>query len=91
MARKVGLDKLEEEDVDSLLETISEELSTEELDEWEKQQQRCQMEEEVKAQQQPPAPSTTKQLTVKILQRFYGMLNQAMDYLEEVDPDVERA
>ena len=87
MARKVGLDKLEEEDIDSLLETIGEELSTEELDELEKQQRQL---EEVEAQQQPRALSTTKQLIVKILQRFYGMLNQVMDYLEEVDPDIEQ-
>ena len=83
MARNVGLDELEE-DVDSLLETIGEEL-----DEVEKQWR--QLEEEVEAQQQPTAASTTKQLTVKILQCFYGMLNKAMDYLEEVYSDVERA
>ena len=33
----------------------------------------------------------TKQLTEKILQRFYGMLDDEMDYLEEVDPDFEWA
>ena len=68
---------------------ISKELSTEDLDELEKQ--RRQLEEEVEAEQHPTAPSMTKQLTVKILQCFYGMLNDMMDYLEEVDPDVERA
>ena len=57
MARKVGLDKLEEEDDDSLLETIGEELSTKELDKLEKQW--CQLEEEVEAEQHPTAPSTT--------------------------------
>ena len=51
LARKVGLDEIEEKDVDSLLETISEELSTEELNELEKQQ--CQLEEEVEAKQHP--------------------------------------
>ena len=58
LARKVSLDELEEEDVDSLLETIGEELSTEELDQLEKQ--RHQLKEEVEVQQQPPVPSTTK-------------------------------
>ena len=57
--------------------TIGEELSTEEFDELEKQ--RRQLEEEVEAQQQPTAPSMMKQLTVKILQRFYRMLNDVMD------------
>ena len=87
LARKVGLD---EEDVDSLLEMIGEELSTEELTELEKQ--RCQLEEEEEeAAQYPTAPSKMKQLTVKILQCFYGMINQVKDYLEEVEPDVKRA
>ena len=82
MARKVGLDELEEEDVNSLLETIDKELSTEELDELEMQLR--QLEEEVETEQHPMAPSVTEQLTVKILQRFYGMLKDVMDYLEEV-------
>ena len=89
LARKVSLDKLEEDDVDSLLETIGEELSTEELDELEKL--RRQLKEEVEAEQYPTAPSTTKQLTVKILQHFYGRLNDVMACLEETNPDVERA
>ena len=45
----------------------------------------------MEAEQFPTAPLTTKQLMVKVLQRFYGMLNDVMDYLEEVDPDVEWA
>ena len=49
LAKKVGLDELEEEDVDSLLQTIGEELSTEDLDELEKQ--RRQLEEEVEVEQ----------------------------------------
>ena len=52
LARKVSLDELKE-DVDSLLETIGEELSKEELDELEKQ--RRQLEEEVEAEQHPMA------------------------------------
>ena len=86
LARKVRLNEIEEEDVDSLLETIGKELSTEDLDELEKQWRQL---EEVEAEQHPTAPSTTKQSMVKILQRFDGMLNDVMDYLEEADPDVE--
>ena len=74
--------------MDSLLELIDEELSMEELDELEKQW--CQLEEEVEAEQHPTAP-LMKQLTVPILQRFFGMLNDMLDYLEEVDPDHKRA
>ena len=36
-AKRVGLDEVEEDNVDSLLESISEELSTEELEDVEKQ------------------------------------------------------
>ena len=89
LAKKVGLDELEEEDVDSLLETIGEELSMEDLDELEKQ--RLQLEEEMEAEQQPMAPSMMRYLTVKTQQCFYVMLSQTIDYPEEIDPDVERA
>ena len=61
----------------TLLETIGEELWTEELSELEKQ--RRQLEEEVEAEQHPTAPSMMKQPTVKSLQHFYGLINQAMD------------
>ena len=44
----------------------------------------------MEAEQHPTAPSTTKQLTVNILQHFYRLINQAMDYLE-VNPDVEQS
>ena len=37
LARRVGLDEIEEEDVDGLLESISEELLREDLEELEKQ------------------------------------------------------
>ena len=59
-AMKIGLDKVEEDDVDSLLELIGEELSMEELDKLEKQWQWCQLKEEVKAEQHPTAPVTKK-------------------------------
>ena len=88
MARRVSLDELKEEDANSLPETIGEELSTEDLEELDKQ--RRQFEEEVEAEQHPTAP-LTKQLTFKILQRLLGIMNQGLDYLEEVDPDYERA
>ena len=86
--RKVGLDKLEDDDVNSLFESIGEELSTEELDELEKQQRQME-EEEVEAEQHLTTPPM-KQLTMKILQHFSGIINQGLDYLEEVDPDYER-
>ena len=41
--------------------------------------------------EQHPTASVTKKLTLSILQRFLGMLNDTLDYLEEVDPDYERA
>ena len=88
LARKVGLDEVEEDDVGSLLESISEELSVEELDELEKQWH--QLEEEVEAEQHLTAP-VTKKLMLLILQHFFGMLNDMLEYLEEVDPDYEQA
>ena len=63
------------------------EKKEEELDEL--GQQRHQWEEKVQAEQHPMAP-LTKQLTLSILQRFFGMLNEVLDYLEEVDPNYER-
>ena len=67
LPRRVGLDEVEEDDMDSLLESIGEELSMEELEELEKQH--YQLEEEVEAEQHPTAPPT-KQLMVPILQLF---------------------
>ena len=49
LAKKFGPDKLEEEGIDSLLQMIGKELSTEDLDELEKQQR--QLEEVEEAQQ----------------------------------------
>ena len=87
VARRVSLDEVEEDDMDSLLESIGEELLTEELEELEKQWR--QLEEEVEAEQHPTVPQS-KQMTVKILQSFYGLLNQVLDYMEEMDPENER-
>ena len=42
----------------------------------------------MEAEQHPTAPQP-KQMAVKILQDFYGLLNQALDYME-MDPDNER-
>ena len=83
LARKVGLDEVEEDYIDSLLESIGEEL-----DELEKQ--RRQLEKEVEAEQHPTAP-VTKTLTLSILQRFFGTLNDTLNYLEEVDLDYKQA
>ena len=47
LARRVGLDEVEKDVMDGQLESIGKELSTEELDELEKQ--RRQLEEEVEA------------------------------------------
>ena len=72
--------------MDSLLESIGEELSKEEPEELEKQW--CQLEEEVEAEQLPTAP-LIKQMTVTILQGFYALLHNTLDYMEEMDPDYE--
>ena len=76
LARRVGLDEVLEDDMDSLLESISEELLTEELEDLEKQ--RRQLEEEVEAEQHPTAQQT-KQMTVEILQGFYTLLNKTLE------------
>ena len=83
MVRKVGLDEVKEDDLDS----TGEELMTEDLKDLEKQQR--QLEEEVEAGQQPTAPQM--EMTIKILQRFHGLLHQTMDYMENTDPDFERS
>ena len=84
LAKKVSLDELEDEDIDSLLETIGGELLTEDLDELEKQW--CQLEKE-----RPAAPSTMRHLTMKGLQRSFAILNQAMDHLAEIVPDIDQS
>ena len=72
LTRKVGLDEIEEDDLESLLESIGEELTMEDLEDLEKQQR--QLEEEVEAGQQPMAPQT-KEMTIEILQGFHGLLH----------------
>ena len=74
--------------MDGLLELIGEELPTEDLEELEKQ--RCQLEEKVEAGQQPAAPQT-KAMMIEVLQGFYMLLHQTLEYLENMDPDCERS
>ena len=59
MAKGVGFGLLEEEVIDFLLQMIGKELSTEDLDEPEKQRHQLE-EEEVEAQQQPKRSVTTQ-------------------------------
>ena len=40
--------------------------------------------------EQHPTAQQLEQMTVKILQGFYGLLNQVLDYMVEMDPDNER-
>ena len=87
VAKKVGLD-MEEDDVDSLLESIGEELTTEDLEDLE--QQRHRLEEEVEAGQQEETPQR-REMTIPLLQKFLGMLNDALNVMEEIDPDCQRS
>ena len=41
--------------------------------------------------EQYPTASMTKQMTIKILQGFYTLLNKTLEYKEEMDPDYERS
>ena len=88
MARKIGLDEVQEDHLEFLLELIGEELMTEDLEDLEKQQ--CQLEEEMEAGQQPTVPQT-KEMTIDILQGFHALLLQTMDYIENMDPDFDRS
>ena len=88
LGRKVGLDEVEEDDVDSLLESIGEELSTEDLEDMEKQ--RRQLEEEVETGQHPTTPPR-KEMTIEILQDFFGSVHAMLDKMETMDPDFERS
>ena len=88
LARKVSLNEVEEDDLESLLKSISKELMTKDIEDLEKQ--RRQWEEEVEAGQQPTVPQT-KEMTINILQGFHGLLHQTMDYMENMDPDFERS
>ena len=88
LARKVGLDEVEEDDVDSLLESIGEELSPEDLEDLEKQ--RRQLEEEVEAGRHPTT-LPRKEQTIEVLQDFFGSVHTMLDKMETMDPDFERS
>ena len=74
------MDDLEDDDVKSLSSSIGEELSVEELEE-EEVERECTAVEEV----------STKHLTAKNLQELFKMFNSTMDYMEDIDPNVEWA
>ena len=88
LARKVGLDEVEEDNMDSLLESIGEELSMEDLEDLVKQ--RCQLEEEVEAGQHPTTPPR-KEMTIEVLQDLFGSVHTMLDKMETMDPDFERS
>ena len=44
----------------------------------------------MEAEQHPTVPQP-KQMTVKILQGFYRLLQKTLDYMEEMDPDYEQS
>ena len=73
--------------MDGLLESIGEELSTEDLEELEKQWRQL---EEVEAGQQPAAPQM-KAMMIEVLQGFYTLLHQTLAYMENMDPDCEQS
>ena len=68
LAKKVGLEDLEDDDVSSLLLSIGEELSVEDSEELEQQQR--QLEEEVE-RESTPVEVSMKHLTVKNLQELF--------------------
>ena len=82
LGKKVGKD----DDVNSLLLSIGEELLVEELEELEQQQ--CQLEEEVERESTLMEVSMMH-LTVKNLQELFEMFNGTMDYMEDLNPNVE--
>ena len=81
VARTVGLE-MEEDDVESLLESIGKELTTEELDDLE--QQRRRLEEEIEAGQQPETPQR-KEMTIKLLQESFASMSHSLDLMENMD------
>ena len=87
VAWTVGLE-MEEDDMESLLELIGEELTTEELDDLE--QQRRRLEEEIESGQQPEMPQW-KEMTIKLLQEFFASMSHSLDLMENMDPSCERS
>ena len=69
-----------------LLESIDEELTTEELDDLE--QQRRRLEEEIEAGQQPETPQR-KEMTIKLLQELFASMSHSLDLMENMDPNCE--
>ena len=86
-AKTVSLE-MEEDDVESLLKSIGEELTTEDLDDLE--QQRRRLEEELEAGQQPETPQR-KEMSIAVLQEFFATMTCTTDFMENMDPDCERS
>ena len=85
--KTVGLE-MEEDDDESLLESIGDELTTGDLEDLE--QQRRWLEEELEAGQQPQTPQR-KEMTITILQEFFASMTHSLDLMEIMDPDCERS
>ena len=83
--KMVGLE-MEEDDVESLLESIGEELTTEDLDDLEQQWRRL---EELEAGQQPETPQ--RKMTIAVLQEFFAMMTRTINFMENMDPDCKRS
>ena len=69
---------MKEGDVESLLKSIGEELTTEDLEDLKQQWRR--LEEELEAGQQPQTPQR-KEMTITILQELFASMTRSLDLM----------
>ncbi|CAM4540024.1 unnamed protein product [Lepidochelys kempii] len=86
MGKDLHLD-IAPKDVEELLASHSEELTNEDLIEWEQQKVAEEQEDEPTVQETPPR----KVLTIKVLAEAFQHLEAAMSLFEEHDPNIERS
>lgn len=91
LAQQVGFENLESEDIDKLLNSHQEELSNEELLEIERERVKVMEEAEAAAAAAASPAQPQRALTATNLTECLNLLRQAMQILEENDPNVERS
>lgn len=84
LAKKLGFDELEEDEIDELLQSHRVELSNEDLLELERVR--------VKEQEEAEASGAPERvLTLKVLSEAMNKIREALDLIEENDPNVQRS
>lgn len=90
LAQQVGFEDLEEEDIDNLLQSHTQQLSNEDLFDIEKERVKM-MEEKVEGAAAAESPQPQRALTAANLSECMDSLMHAMRVIEEKNPNVDRS